>query len=213
MLLHSNEFPIWRNGDELIIAKFQILGMVLRADGKIISLPRPEFWDTSRNPDPTTRVMLAVKFQFHNIDPESLTACRVKVFTNDGRPVTLREDFRNDDGRVLDYRSYYPIRVEIENDLTNMRTMFLVRWDRMPHAKLKNEYVFWLRVERREESMKGVRLQDVVVTPGNDHGEQPEIPHKDGNPDPNDETGKQCTNGAGKPRNGRRVRPAQAQVS
>jgi len=173
MFLHHNEFLVWKNGDEMIIASFRILGELAKADGKTICVPQPEFWDTSRNKYPTTRVLLGVQFQFIGINPEDLVACRVLVSTNNGSPVRLHNDFREDGDRFLEYRSYYPMVVQVDNDLYNKRTTFEVYWDREPHARLKKEFVFHLRVERREEDTKSVKLQPTPGNGDNGHGEKP----------------------------------------
>jgi len=201
MFLHHNEFLVWKNGDEIIIARFRILGEMAKADGKTICVPQPEFWDTSRSENPTTRVLLGVQFQFIGIDPEDLVACRVLVSTNNGSPVKLHDDFREDGDRFLEYRNYYPMVVQIDNNLYNTLTTFEACWDREPHAKLKKEFVFHLRVERHEENTKSVKLQSVAVSGngGDGHGEKPVAVSSDPDPETiNRIIEEQCDNGTAK---------------
>lgn len=158
MYLHHNDFVVWRNGRETIIASLRIFGEVEKADGRIFFLPQNRFWDTSLGHDPTKRILVGVRFQcvgFNGFDPEKLALFEVSVTTDRGLSVVSSKKFQDKDDYIFEYLSLFPIFVQIDNFLYNKRTMFEVGWKRESHNALRDEYIFHLRVDKREETIDG----------------------------------------------------------
>ena len=159
MFLHYNDYVVWRNGDETIIAKLRILGGVEKANGRNVFLPQNRFWDTSLVHDPTKRILVGTQFQcigFNGSDPEESVLFRTSITTDRGLPVAYSKRFRNENDHVFvfEYLSLFPMFVQIDNFLYGKRTMFEIGWERKSHETLKGEYIFYLRVGKREELIK-----------------------------------------------------------
>jgi hypothetical protein len=196
MFIHHNDFIVWRNGNEMVVAKFRIVGEVQRADGGIRQIPQPEFWDTSRNTDPTLRVLTSVQFQLIGIEPEELAMLEVNVATNMGKNVEHFRSGWDENVYMIEYSTRWPMTVLVKNFLTNHETVFEVRWERKPHATVSGEYIFWFQVEKYEKSLKDIKSHLALKSDngGNGHGEQPSI----AGPDPDDTAGSQLDHGTEK---------------
>jgi hypothetical protein len=156
MLLHHNDFTVWRNGDETIVTKLRIIGEIEKANGRNVFLPQSRFWDTSRNSDPTKRILVRAQFQcvgFNGSDPEELMLFKASVATDRGRPVEFFRKFQCENDYIFEYWSHFPIFAQIDNFLYNKRTTFEIGWKREHHETLRDEYVFHLCVGKHEESM------------------------------------------------------------
>ena len=154
----------------MVVAKFRIVGEVQRADGCIGHVSQPEFWDTSKNTDPTIRVLTSVQFQFAGIRPDELAMLKVNVATNKGTETEhCQSGLAQDNVFVIEYASRWPMTVVVKNFLTNHETVFEVRWERKPHATFSDEYVFWLRVEKSEKSMEDIKSH-LALAPDNGDG-------------------------------------------
>ncbi len=153
MFLHRNERIIWRNGSRMITMKFFIVGEVKRVDGKSFFISQSVFWDSSRYPDPTKRILVGVRFTFYGIDPDELTNYEVKVSTNNGSPVDYYQEFKHNDCIVLEYRSYYPLVVKVHDYPLNKRYEFVAQWNRKPHESQLNDFIFVLYVKSHSEPL------------------------------------------------------------
>jgi len=152
MLLHHNDFPIWRSDGKMVVAKFRIVGEVVKEDERILRIPRPKFWDTSKGPDPTRRILTAVQFQFYKVMPEELTTCEVNVSASNGSLIKDCREFQDENGYIIEYLDYCPMVVVVKNYLIKKLIRFEVRWDRRPN-QIPGEYIFYLRLGQYSEPL------------------------------------------------------------
>ena len=152
MYLHHNDFIVWRDNGKMVVAKFRIVGEIVRECERIIRIPEPVFWDTNKNADPTRRIFVSVQFQFHGIKLEELTTCKVNICTSNGSRVEYYQEFQIDNEDIIEYSTYYPMVVTVENYLMNKSTKFEVNWERRLH-RVQGEYIFYLRVGKYPETL------------------------------------------------------------
>lgn len=155
MFLHSNDFVLYREGGKTVILKIRILGEVVESSEQIKFIPRPDFWDSSKCKDPTKRACLGAQIHFYNTTPEELEKLellKINVTTDQGTPIK-RDAFKDEHGYVIEYLSYYPLTITVENRLINQQTIFEVSWDRYNHYTSYGDYVFKLRVHQHQNPL------------------------------------------------------------